>query len=99
VSIVIKLRSIGGLEKADLQPTDGADPNHVAVNETVTQLNSKQYWYTLLSIQTRVACSTQPNLTTHTSERVTKQRANRNESDSQAFSRSFLYFPDSTTVI
>ena len=30
--------------KSDLQPTDGADPNHVAVDETVIQLNSEQYW-------------------------------------------------------
>ena len=32
------------VQKADLQPTDGADPNHVAVDETVIQLNSEQYW-------------------------------------------------------
>jgi transposase-like protein len=32
------------IQKADLQPTDGACPNHVAVDETVIQLNSEQYW-------------------------------------------------------
>ncbi|QKY18695.1 IS6 family transposase [Halorubrum sp. CBA1229] len=32
------------VQKADLQPTDGADPNHVAVDETVIQLNSERYW-------------------------------------------------------
>jgi transposase-like protein len=31
------------VDKADLQPTGGADPNHVAVDETVIQLNSEQY--------------------------------------------------------
>ena len=30
--------------KKDLQPTDGADPNHVAVDETVIQLNDERYW-------------------------------------------------------
>ena len=32
------------VQKADLQPTDGANPNHVAVDETVIQLNSERYW-------------------------------------------------------
>jgi transposase-like protein len=32
------------VQKADLQPTDGANPNHVAVDETVIQLNSDRYW-------------------------------------------------------
>ena len=32
------------VQKADLQPTDGADPNHVAVDETVIQLNEERYW-------------------------------------------------------
>ena len=32
------------IQKADLQPTGGADPNHVAVDETVIQLNSERYW-------------------------------------------------------
>ncbi|MEZ3163925.1 IS6 family transposase [Halorubrum sp. RMP-47] len=32
------------IQKADLQPTGGVDPNHVAVDETVIQLNSEQYW-------------------------------------------------------
>ena len=30
------------VQKADLQPTDGANPNHVAVDETVIQLNSER---------------------------------------------------------
>jgi len=29
------------VQKANLQPTDGAEPNHVAVDETVIQLNSE----------------------------------------------------------
>jgi hypothetical protein len=32
------------VQKADLQPTDGADPNHVAIDETVIQLNDERYW-------------------------------------------------------
>ncbi|SMP18299.1 IS6 family transposase [Halobellus salinus] len=32
------------VHKADLQPESGRNPDHVAVDETVIQLNSKQYW-------------------------------------------------------
>jgi len=32
------------VQKADLQPTGGAEPNHVAVDETVIQLNNDRYW-------------------------------------------------------
>ncbi len=32
------------VQKADLQPTDGADPDHVAVDETVLQLNDEWFW-------------------------------------------------------
>ena len=32
------------VQKADLQPLDGADPDHVAVDETVIQLNDERYW-------------------------------------------------------
>src|SRR6056297_2934033 len=32
------------VQKAELQPTDGADPDHVAVDETVIQLNNEQFW-------------------------------------------------------
>jgi transposase-like protein len=32
------------VQKANLQPTDGTNPNHVAVDETVIQLNSERYW-------------------------------------------------------
>ncbi len=32
------------VQKADLQPTDGKEPNHVAVDETVIQLNDQRYW-------------------------------------------------------
>jgi transposase-like protein len=32
------------VQKADLQPTDGADPDHVAVDETVIQLNDERHW-------------------------------------------------------
>jgi len=32
------------VHKADLQPESGRCPNHVAVDETVIQLNDEQYW-------------------------------------------------------
>jgi transposase-like protein len=32
------------VQNADLQPTDGADPNHVAIDETVIRLDDERYW-------------------------------------------------------
>jgi putative transposase len=32
------------VQKAELRPTDGADPDHVAVDETVIQLNDERFW-------------------------------------------------------
>ena len=32
------------IHKADLQPTPGKNPDHVAVDETVIQLNDEKYW-------------------------------------------------------
>ena len=32
------------VHKADLQPADGQNPDHVAVDETVIRLNDEQYW-------------------------------------------------------
>jgi transposase-like protein len=32
------------VHKADLQPEDGRKPDHIAVDETVIQLNDEQYW-------------------------------------------------------
>ncbi|WP_436903637.1 IS6 family transposase [Halovenus halobia] len=32
------------VQKADLQPTSGKTPNHVAVDETVIRINDQQYW-------------------------------------------------------
>ncbi len=32
------------VHKADLQPEEGCSPDHVAVDETVIQLNDEQYW-------------------------------------------------------
>jgi len=32
------------VQKANLQPTDGAEPNQVAVDEAVIQLNDERYW-------------------------------------------------------
>lgn len=31
------------VQKADLQPTDGKNPNHVALDETVIHLNDQRY--------------------------------------------------------
>src|SRR6056297_3136546 len=32
------------VQKADLQPTEGRSPNHVAVDETVIRINNQQFW-------------------------------------------------------
>jgi putative transposase len=32
------------VQKADLQPLDGANPDHVGVDETVIQLNDERFW-------------------------------------------------------
>jgi transposase-like protein len=32
------------IQKADLQPTEGYDPNYVAVDETVIRVNDQRYW-------------------------------------------------------
>jgi putative transposase len=32
------------VQKANLQPADGATPNHVALDETVIRVNGEQYW-------------------------------------------------------
>ncbi len=32
------------VQKADLQPADDADPDHVAVDETVIQINDERFW-------------------------------------------------------
>jgi hypothetical protein len=40
------------VQKADLQPTGGANPNHVAVDETLILLNKDRYGCMLLLIPT-----------------------------------------------
>ena len=47
------------VHKADLQPETGRSPNHVAVDETVIQLDDEQYWL-------YVAIDTDPNSLLHT---------------------------------
>jgi transposase-like protein len=32
------------IQKADIQPADGATPNHVALDETMIRVNDEQYW-------------------------------------------------------
>ncbi|WP_311174016.1 IS6 family transposase [Halobellus ordinarius] len=32
------------VQKAELQPTEGRNPNHVAVDETVIRINDQQFW-------------------------------------------------------
>ena len=32
------------IQKAELQPTEGRNPNHVAVDETVIRINDQQFW-------------------------------------------------------
>ncbi|AGB40036.1 IS6 family transposase [Natronococcus occultus] len=41
------------VDKADLQPTNGASPDHVALDQTVVRLNGRQFWlYATLDPQT-----------------------------------------------
>ncbi|WP_324759657.1 IS6 family transposase [Haloarcula montana] len=52
------------VHKSDLQPEDGQSPDHVAVDETVIQLNNEQYWL-------YAAVDTQTNELLHTNLRPT----------------------------
>jgi len=55
------------VHKADLQPEDGRSPDHVAVDETVIQLNDEQYWlYATVDPQT--------NKLLHTKLKTTKTK-------------------------
>ena len=54
------------VHKADLQPTDGRQPNHVAVDETVIRLNDEQYWlYAAVDPETNELLHTQLEPTTN----------------------------------
>jgi putative transposase len=44
VSNAVKRPFTTGWEKPDLQPLDGANPDHVAVDETVTEPNDERFW-------------------------------------------------------
>ena len=53
--------------KADLQPTSGKNPDHVAVDETVIQLNDEQYWlYAAVDPETNELVYTSLEPTTNT---------------------------------
>lgn len=45
------------VQKTNLQPADGANPNHVAVDETAIQLVLSDISVILSSILTQIACS------------------------------------------
>lgn len=52
------------VHKPDLQPTNGQEPNHVAVNETVIQFNEDQYWlYAVVDPETNESLNTKLELT------------------------------------
>ena len=54
------------VHKADLQPTVGRKPNHVAVDETVIQLNNERYWlYAAVDPETNELLHTQLEPTTN----------------------------------
>jgi len=54
------------VHKADLQPTIGQNPNHVAVDETVIQLNDEHYWlYAAVDPETNELLHTQLEPTTN----------------------------------
>jgi transposase-like protein len=54
------------VHKADLQPTNGQNPNYVAVDETVIRLNDEQYWlYAAVDPETNELLRTQLEPTTN----------------------------------
>jgi len=54
------------VHEADLQPTDGHDPTHVAVDETVIRLDDEQYWlYAAVDPETNELLYTQLETTTN----------------------------------
>jgi transposase-like protein len=54
------------VHKADLQPEDGQNPDHVAVDETVIRLNDEQYWlYAAVDPQTNELLHTTHEPTTN----------------------------------
>ena len=55
------------VHKADLQPESGKNPDHVAVDETVIQLNDEQYWlYAAVDPETNELLQTSFEPTTNT---------------------------------
>jgi hypothetical protein len=55
------------VHKADLQPESGKNPDHVAVDETVIQLNDEQYWlYAAVNPETNELLHTSLEPTTNT---------------------------------
>jgi len=55
------------VHKAELQPESGRSPDHVAVDETVIQLNDEQYWlYAAVDPETNNLLHTQLEPTTNT---------------------------------
>ncbi len=55
------------VHKADLQPKDGRSPDHIAVDETVIQLNDEKYWlYAAVDPQTNELLHTKLRPTTTT---------------------------------
>ena len=55
------------VHKADLQPESGKNPDHIAVDETVIQLNDEQYWlYAAVDPETNELLHTRLEPTTNT---------------------------------
>ena len=55
------------VHKADLQPTSGKSPDHVAVDETVIHLNDERYWlYAAVDSETNELLHTNLEPTTNT---------------------------------
>jgi len=54
------------VQKADLQPESGKNPDYVTVDETVIQLNDKQYWlYAAVNTETNKSPHASLELTTN----------------------------------
>jgi len=76
------------VHKADLQPESGRSPDHVAVDETVIQLNDEQYWlYAAVDPDTNDLLHTQLEPTTNTglAQRFLAQLRHKHDVDDAVF--------------
>ncbi|WP_367176309.1 IS6 family transposase [Haloarcula rubripromontorii] len=76
------------VHKADLQPKDGRSPDHIAVDETVIQLNDEKYWlYAAVDPQTNELLHTKlrPTTTTVLAHSVLTELSEKHDVDDAVF--------------